>query len=200
MARFNINSRRRYESRTDDERRMALAEFLREEQGINCTADDLESTGYNTYCDTEDNGWFIGTDEEANEFAREEMRRLIEDGAMPGSDDVDTICENPSFWNVEGIRDALRDASYDDEEAEEIDGLDDYEVVTRYADGYVNADGMFAGAFSSDSYLDCDAVLDWLCFERYDRADSISDDNNEFVFTDKRGKEWVIAHNDAFCM
>ena len=35
------NRRRRYESRTDDERRMALAEFLRKEQDIKCTADDL---------------------------------------------------------------------------------------------------------------------------------------------------------------
>ena len=194
------NRRRRYESRTDDERRMALSEFLRKEQDIKCTADDLESTGYYTYCDTEDNGWFIGTDDEADKFARDEMRRLIEDGAMPGSDDIDTICEDPSFWNVDGIRDALRDASYDDEESEEIDGLDDYEAVMRYADGYVNAGGEFAGAFSSDSNLDSDAVLDWLCFERYDRADSISDNNREFVFTDKRGNEWVIAHNDAYCM
>ena len=189
MLHYRRNSRRRYESRTDDERRMALSEFLRKEQGIKCTADDLESTGYNTYCDTEDNGWFIGTDEEANEFASQEMRRLIEEGAMGNI--IDTLSEYPEFWDVEGIRDCLLENAYDDEEAEEIGNLDDYDVVNRYAS--------ICDDFK-DQFLDQDAALEYICFDMYSRADSISDDNREFLFTDKRGNEWVIAHNDAFCM
>lgn len=183
------NSRRRYESRTDDERRMALAEFLKEEQGIDCTADDLESTGYYTYCDTEDNGWFIGTDEEADKFALEELRTLIDDGAMGNI--IDTLSEYTEFWNVEGIRDWLLENAYDDEEAEEIENLDDYDVVNRYAS--------ICEDFN-DPFLDQDAALEYICFNMYSRADSISDNNREFVFTDKRGNKWVIAHNDAFSM
>lgn len=168
---------------------MALVEFLRKKQDIKCTADELESTGYYTYCDTEDNGWFIGTDEEADKFALEELRTLIEDGAMGNI--IDTLSEYTEFWDVEGIRDWLLENAYDDEEAEEIENLDDYDVVNRYASICENF---------KDPFLDQDAALEYICFNMYSRADSISDNNREFLFIDKRGNEWVIAHNDAFCM
>ena len=104
---------------------------------------------------------------------------------------IDTLSEYTEFWNVEGIRDWLLENAYDDEEAEEIENLDDYDVVNRYAS--------ICEDFN-DTFLDQEAALEYICFNMYSRADSLSDNNREFMFTDKRGNEWVIAHNDAFCM